>query len=297
MYCALGTNSSQTAPKEIVPKKADLSCGNQGLAYAIYPNKREDGTDIAFDAPDYSNFDPVVFKTAAPQVTGTTKSIGFPNTNNIYGNTPADSGYVVVNHKGYLFAEQSGEYTFTISACDNMALLWIGPNAFTDYSRSTANIVQQWVDASQRPVEYKITLTQGQYYPLRLLYGNGGGPGNLQFKIQAPDGKAILDEKTTDSPALVQFSCDGVLAPKFADFGAELAAPSSLGPSEGCPGVHKQLRNVDGKLYKIHCGEYTTPGNEIRSDQRSLVDCLKACTAESRCKQIDFQGPGNDSRI
>lgn len=297
MYCALGTNSSQTAPKEIVPKKADLSCGNQGLAYAIYPNKREDGTKIVFDAPDYNNFDPVIFKTAALQVTGTTKSIGFPNTNNIYGNTPEDSANVVVNHRGYLFAEQSGEYTFTISACDNMALLWIGPNAFTDYSRSTATIVQQWVDASQKPVEYKTTLTQGQYYPLRLLYVNGGGPGNLQVKIQAPDGKAILDEKTTNSAALVQFSCDGVLAPKFADFGAELAAPSSLGPSEVCPGLHKQFRKVDGKLYRIHCGEYTTLGNLIRTDQGSLVDCLKACTADSRCKQFDFTGPGNDPRI
>ena len=294
--CMLGTNLSQTAPKDETPKKADLSCGNQGLAYAIYPNKRPDGTNVPW-TEEYTDFDPTIFKTAVPQVTGKTKTIGTPDTKSIYGITPTDWEYVVVNHRGFFFAEQSGEYTFTMPSCDNFVLLWTGSKAFTDYTRANADLVQKYVQTGGQPVVYKQTLNQGQYYPMRILFANAGGPGNFQFSIKAPDGKVVFDDKITNSPAFVQFSCDGVTAPKFPAFGAEIAAPMSLGVTETCPGLDKQFRTADGRLYKIFCGAYTTGYTVIWSDKRSLVDCLKACTAEKQCNSIDYAGPGTASRI
>ena len=228
----------------------------------------------------------------APEYSGNTKNFGFPNTQNIYAQAPKTPDYVTVNHRGYIFAEQSGEYTFTFPSIDNIALLWVGTTAYYDYTRSNANLEQLYVAAGGQPVQYKATFTAGQYYPFRAMFGNGGGPGNFKLSIKGPDGKVILDDTTAVSPAIVQYSCDGVSAPKFPEFGAEGPAPTALSTTEGCPALDQQLRTVDGRLYKIFCGAYTTAGNEIRYDQRSFADCLKACSAEPTCQQIDFTGTG-----
>ena len=173
---------------------------------------------------------------------------------------------------------------------DNIAMVWVGPKAYYGYTRNNADIVQTYVSTGGQPVQYKATFTAGQYYPFRVMYANGGGPGNFKLSITGPDGKVIIDDKTTSSPSIVQFSCDGVSAPKFPDFGAETEKPSSLLATDTCPALDKQLRTVDGRLYKIFCGAYTTPGNEIRHDQRTFADCLSACSADPQCQQIDFTG-------
>lgn len=177
-----------------------------------------------YDAPAYGSFDPTVFKTGNPQVSGTTTSVGVPDCSTIYGNTPTNYQYVTVNHRGYLFAEQAGDYTFSFPGADNIVMFWIGSHAYSDYTRNNADIVQPWVAGQAGAVTYKTTLAKGTYNAFRIVFANGGGPGNFKFSVQAPDGMVIIDDKTGASPFLVQFSCDGVSAPKFPAFGAELAS-------------------------------------------------------------------------
>ena len=187
----------------------------------MYPNTKSDGTKQTATT-DYPDFTPEIFKNRAPEYSGYTKTVGLTDTSTIYGRTPSDYQYVTVNHRGYIFAEQTGEYTFTMPVVDNIGLLWVGTNAYYGWIRTNANIVQTWVAAnSGQPKQYKGTLTAGRYYAFRAMYANSGGPGNFKLSITGPDGKVIIDDKTTDSPVIVQFSCDGVSAPKFQDFGAE----------------------------------------------------------------------------
>lgn len=209
--------STGTPPKPPGPPTADLSCGNQGFQYAIYPNKKADGTLNFNDSPFYGSFEAEVFKTAALQYSGKTTSVGISDCSIIYGNRLASQEYVAVNHRGYVFAQQAGEYTFSLPACDDTAQLWVGPNAYRGYRRNNANIVP--TAAGQ---VYKITFEAGKYYPIRMLYANGQGPGSFSFKLTAPDGTVVIGDSTTaDSPFLVQYSCDRTTAPPFPPFGSE----------------------------------------------------------------------------
>ncbi|MCJ1404873.1 hypothetical protein MMC11_008099 [Xylographa trunciseda] len=273
------------------PKTLDTSCGNQGLAYAIFPNTKTDGTVLAYDAPAYSTFDPTVYKTANPQVSGQTTSLGVTDCHTIYGNTPNNYEYVTVNHRGYIFAAQSGEHTFSFTSVDNIVMFWLGPKAYSGYTRANADIIQPWVAGASSAVTFKTTFVQGQYYPIRIIFANGGGPGNFKMSVQAPDGTVVVDDATGASKILVQFSCDGVSAPPFPAFGAELAPYPGLAATEACPALDQQFRIVDGRLYKIFCSAYGTGGSNFENTQRSLQDCLKACTADARCNEIDFVGP------
>lgn len=129
----------------------------------------------------------------------------------------------MVNHRGYVYAKEDGDYTFTIVQTDDISLLWVGPNAYRRFTGANANVVQSFVARGTGvPKVYKVTFQAGKYYPIRVLYGNGGGAGNLGMTLIGPDGTVIIgDDALAESPYLVQFSCDGVTAPKFPAFGKE----------------------------------------------------------------------------
>ena len=170
--------------------------------------------------PGYSAYDPTVFKTAKPETIGKTKSIGITDTKKIYDSTWASGEYVTVNHRGYLFTQQAGEYTFSLPPGIDIALVWVGSKAYSGFTRANADVIRVW--GTTAPLDFKQTFQQGEYVPIRIIYANGSGPGTLVAEIKAPDGTVIIGPGTTkESPYLIQYSCDRVQAPKFAPYGSE----------------------------------------------------------------------------
>lgn len=79
---------------------------------------------------------------------------------------------------GYFRAPHTGNYTFYMNS-DDLAALWLGPDAITNYDLDTVTLYSdQYSEVSTSP----IALTAGTYYPIRVMYGNGGGPGYFTFQ-------------------------------------------------------------------------------------------------------------------
>ena len=76
-------------------------------------------------------------------------------------------------YTGYFKADFTGTFTFNILA-DDGTFLWIGDYAISGYT-TTNSIVIGAGDGVTR--SGNITLVNGQYYPFRVLYGQGTGPG------------------------------------------------------------------------------------------------------------------------
>ena len=68
---------------------------------------------------------------------------------------------------GYFQAPHTATYTFYRSS-DDASSMWLGANAITGYT-----------DLNQ--FEGTIALTEGELVPIRLQYGNAGGPKSLNF--------------------------------------------------------------------------------------------------------------------
>ncbi len=221
-------NATRPAPPPpLGPQKPDLTCSNHGLAYAVYPNKLANGRDNVITAPDYPTFDPERLKRAADtpiEATGTTTRVGIADVDKgFYGVKARNPAFVAVNHRGYLFAREAGEYTFRMPRTDDVTLLWLGSAAYAGYKRANAALTQLYVSGGNgKAVEYRATLEQGRYYPLRILWANGGSIGFFDFSLTAPDGTLIVSPDTEQpSPYLVRFSCDETRAPRFPAFGDE----------------------------------------------------------------------------
>jgi hypothetical protein len=76
---------------------------------------------------------------------------------------------------GVFLADYTGTWTFSMSS-DDKAMLWIGDVAGFGYTSGNA-----LVSTNNNTNSGTISLVSGQYYFIRVMYGNGGGPGTLDL--------------------------------------------------------------------------------------------------------------------
>lgn len=164
-------------------------------------------------------------KNKTPEYVGVTYSIGgfdYRGTDNatIYGQYNRNITYFVINHQGYIYAPTTGSYTFTLNNnVDDILDLWTDALADSGWTRANAQIDGWFPQGGTH--SYVAQLTKGTYTPIRLVFGQAGGAAVFSMQVSAPDGTVFLGPDTGASGYLVQYSCDGVLAPRFEPFGME----------------------------------------------------------------------------
>ncbi|KAG9831372.1 concanavalin A-like lectin/glucanase, partial [Aureobasidium melanogenum] len=205
------------------------TCGNQGINFAAYTNKYSGGQSTY----GYPSFIPETYKKVTPYFSDDTTYIAESNDAygdwiNVYGYYPVDGSNLVLDHTFYLFASQTGYYSLNIPYTDDIQFVWVGANAISGWTRANADITQFWSSqiATQTPQTLAYYLTVGQYLPIRVLWGNGGGQGDLRFNIYAPDGSSVLSSNAgqnsgISSVDIVQNPCNSALGAKFPAWGKE----------------------------------------------------------------------------
>lgn len=124
-------------------------------------------------------------------------NVAFTNTATATDSTTANNFTIAsiaenttVLYTGYLLATYTGTWTFTITS-DDASYLWIGNTAVTGYTTSNELASASW----SGPGTGTISLTAGEYYPIRVLYGNGPASGNLTLTY-AHTGQAATSDFT-----------------------------------------------------------------------------------------------------
>ena len=128
----------------------------------------------------YHNDDVAFTDTAT--VTATTTS------NNFIVSSPPENTTVL--YTGYLLADYTGDWTFTLTG-DDSSYLWIGANAVSGYTTANENLFANYNTVGT----VTLALTAGTYYPVRLLYGNGPATGYLNLTY-AHTGQATTNNFT-----------------------------------------------------------------------------------------------------
>lgn len=92
-------------------------------------------------------------------------------------NEPNLQQFTSIELKGYFLASYTGTHTFYL-ACDDGGWMWVGPTALSGYTTANA-LVKNGGQHGVVEVSATIDLVSGIYYPLRIQFGNYGGPGAL----------------------------------------------------------------------------------------------------------------------
>ncbi|CEI67913.1 hypothetical protein FVEN_g7808 [Fusarium venenatum] len=210
------TSATQTTTETAAPT-ADQSCDNGGLDYAIYNHEFYNS-----DAPHFSSFDATYFHDATPTYQGITERIGIqPDTDwtkpfTIYEGSPNQMyQYKAVNHRGFLYAPESGIYEVTVPISDEITLVWFGDKAVNTWTRDNADLEQDYPGGTSR--SFSLELQAGTYTPFRLLWANAQGELSFIAEIKAPSGNVIVNGDGADNKYLVRYSCDGN-TPTFPNF-------------------------------------------------------------------------------
>ena len=87
----------------------------------------------------------------------------------------------------YFRPDYTGTWTFSMNS-DDKAYLWLGTVAQTGYTSGNALIATNNSSASGT-----ISLLAGHFYPLRLQFSNGGGPGFLSLNYSHTGQSATTD--------------------------------------------------------------------------------------------------------
>ena len=140
-----------------------------GLFKTTYAGYAEDNVDF--------------FATATPTTFGANPATSVQTTE-IFEPNSEDGELFSVQWLGYFKPTTTETHTFFLNS-DDGSYLWIGATAVTGFTIGNALINNGGAHA---PVEVSgsIALTAGQYYPVRIQFGEGGGGDELQFSYETP---------------------------------------------------------------------------------------------------------------
>ncbi|KAI4753934.1 hypothetical protein E4T52_03891 [Aureobasidium sp. EXF-3400] len=196
-------------------------CGNKGYSFAYYGNEPYGNSVV--------NMDATYTKKMTPNYNSTTNlGVGLYGSEwasvSLYGSSQTYSdNYFYLAHKGYFYAQVTGNYNFTIKDADDVAYVWMGEAAYMGWTGGPdgGNYVAKarccWPPENTNTTTYYMEAET--YVPFRIVLGQQDGGTSLGLTITAPDGTVIL-ETGKESDYVVQYSCDGT-APPFPDWGYE----------------------------------------------------------------------------
>ncbi len=87
--------------------------------------------------------------------------------------------------KGYFLATTTGAYTFRTTS-DDASYLWIGSTAVSGFSRTNATVNNGGPHGAVTVTGSSVTLEANNYYPIRIIFGQGVGGDSLLVEWDPP---------------------------------------------------------------------------------------------------------------
>jgi len=167
---------------------------------------------------------------------------------------------------GYFIADSTGEWQFQLNA-DDAAFLWIGNDAVIN---AQSNPNSSFLDAywpDKTTVSKRISLVKNRIYPMRIQYGNSGGPAKFKLSYQIPGNSNWMSDFTNllwRSPELVgdctNFGLSYTLA---AELGYDKAFPQAC-KTDGTDKYRRTWITVKPEIPSLQSAKLTSAGLVIQ---------------------------------
>jgi hypothetical protein len=88
-------------------------------------------------------------------------------------------------YRGYKYIYTTGTYRFRLTS-DDGSFMWVGSNATSGYTVGNSYINNGGLHGAVTVTGGLLTLTEGLFYPIRIVYGNSGNNGSLLLEWEGP---------------------------------------------------------------------------------------------------------------
>ena len=192
--------------------------------------------------------DDVNFFTGAPSVSGIVTSIPSINAGT-NGYVPANQSWsnYSVQWTGWFLSNYTGTWTFYTNS-DDASYLWIGPNATSGFTVANSTVNNAGLHGM---VERSGTasLVAGQYYPIRIQFGESGSGDNMIVSFENP----VLTKTTNGQGFFYPALTPGIAGP----WGIFTATPNGLTAAQAATNALALRQGYPGYgdgVYWINCG-------------------------------------------
>lgn len=118
--------------------------------------------------------------------------------------------YNVIEHRGYVVPAAAGRYEVHFNLVDDLAAVWIGEHAKSGITVDQS-VLKAPLGTYNNPLVYGFNVAAadvGKPIPIRVFWGNAGGPGGHLWSIVDPTGAEILGLNSQKNSQIVA-SCSG----------------------------------------------------------------------------------------
>jgi hypothetical protein len=126
----------------------------------------------------------------------------------------AADNYLSYEYAAFIYSCSGGSFDFQIDQADDIALAWFGDLACGDFQKENNETYASY-EAGAGNITYSLQLQPEQYFPVRLIFANAGGPASLSLTVTGPNGTVVDSLFYPDT-------CDRSHA--FVPFGTEASA-------------------------------------------------------------------------
>ncbi|CAO1633477.1 unnamed protein product [Sympodiomycopsis kandeliae] len=177
----------------------------QGVAWSYIPKSDAEtyqcGTNGG-DVPAPGSASTANGLTTNGHLSATGNQFNDPSFNPYDGPTSVSTHNFVLTNKFYFKAPQTGKYTFTVSAADDVVRAWFGNKAKSGWTAANSDLLATCASAQQSTQSFQLTLNAGSYTPARVAWLQGNGPYGFDFVVTDASGN------TVDNSNFVQYACD-----------------------------------------------------------------------------------------
>ena len=212
---ALGQEQRNIRSLETIPRPKELSLGLSQIEYK------------GFFSRDSGWFSDSRYVSSVTR-NSTTSPSGITGIDSAFANVSTSYSFT-----GYFISDETGEWQFQLTA-DDAALVWFGNDAVVNYASRLNSPLLEAYWPEKNTVTGRISLIKNKIYPIRIQYGNSGGPSAFILKFKSP-GETLWEDNFSTllwrSPELVG-DCT--------NFGLSYTLASELGYDSAIPAACKK---------------------------------------------------------
>jgi hypothetical protein len=205
-------------------------------------------------------------------------------TNSLVATTSKD--VISVQWIGYFKPNVSGIWKFYITT-DDAGYMWLGDIANLGYNTSNAFVKIPGSHGMLKSNVGQMDVVSGKSYPIRIQFGNGGGPLGFNMGIIMPNGM-----ETTDGSGLFYYQASAVSALATYTIN-EIANTSNIG-KVGYVTEDGYIKEYPSNMIKksnsyVEIGNYNNVGNDIKSFSATTPEqCKTGCNENTTCDGFVF---------
>ena len=195
-----------------------------------------------------------------------------------------------VEWNGFFVPNFTGNWKFKTKS-DDASFVWIGNNANRGYTTSNALVKNPGIHAARFSNEATMKLDANVYYPIRIQFGNNGGPDFFQLFIKSPNGSYTTNGSGLFFNSPPPINSLAVYTIPISSGNDNIGKVGYVTPDNKLKEYPQELITKSNNY--IELGNFSNLGNDIKTiNVKSSEECMTGCNETEGCEGFVFNSNG-----